>query len=98
MRRPARQPSPCSPDLGAPGAVAWIRRAGIPVALVVPESLSGAGGTRGGRIPPHSRRATRRATGLEAAVVDNDPMTIEALAPGDPRAFVVKVAGPAALL
>src|SRR5690606_2236063 len=41
----------------------WMNPAGIPVDLMVPEALSGPGaaGARGARIPPHSRRATRRA-------------------------------------
>lgn len=85
-------------DFEAPQPGSWINDAGVPVDLMVPESLSAAGGTRGGRIPPHSRRATRRAAGLEAAVIDHEPMTIAALAPHDDRTHVVKVAGPAALL
>lgn len=85
-------------DLETPQPGSWINHAGVPVDLMVPESLSAAGGTRGGRIPPHSNRATRRAAGLEAAVVDHEPMTIAALDPHDDRAYVVKVAGPAALL
>ncbi len=86
------------PDLQAPQPGSWINRAGVPVDLMVPESLSAAGGTRGGRIPPHSKRATRRATGLEAAVVDHEPMTIAALGRDDDRAYIANVASPAALL
>lgn len=73
-------------------------RMGIPVDLMVPESMSDPGGRRGGRLPPHSKRATRRATGLEAAVVDHSPAEIAALEPGDRRSFTIEVAGPAALL
>jgi len=76
----------------------WISPAGVPVDLMVPEALSGRGGRRGARIPPHASTATRRAVGLEAAVVDNQVTRIEALDPGDRRAFDVNVAGPAALL
>ena len=49
-------------------------------------------------MPPHSKRATRRASGLEAAIVDHAPATIAALDPADGRSFTIEVAGPAALL
>lgn len=78
-----------------PGA--WISPDGIAVDLMVPEAAAGVGGRRGGRIPPHSKRATRRAAGLEAAVVDHWPMQITGL-PGDDRTITANVAGPAALL
>lgn len=65
---------------------------------MVPEALAGGPGRRGARIPPHSRHATRRTPGLEAAVVDHAPLTITALDPADPRRSVIAVAGPAALL
>ncbi|MFI9555950.1 hypothetical protein [Nonomuraea endophytica] len=83
---------------GQPGA--WLNFAGIPVDLMVPEALAGAGtrNTRGARIPPHDRRATRRARGLEAAVIDNTVMDVTALDPADARVYRVRVAGPAALL
>ena len=55
-------------------------------------------GSRGARIPPHSKHATRRTVGLEAAVVANDVFTIQALDSSDPRGFDLKVAAPAALL
>ena len=80
-----------------PGA--WMSPTGIPVDLMVPESLTGGGKqTRGGRIPPHSKSATRRAGGLEATLIDNSPMEVSALDPADGRRFTVKVAGSAALL
>jgi len=81
-----------------PGA--WLSPRGVPVDLMVPESLAGPGSpsTRGARIPPHNRRAARRAVGLEAAMVDASPTQISALDPDDPRTFTVRVAGPAALL
>lgn len=85
-------------DSGQPGA--WMNPAGIPVDLMVPERLAGGGGknSRGARIPPHDRHATRRARGLEAALVDNDVMTIAALDPADSRQHDVRVAGTAALV
>lgn len=80
---------------GQPGA--WISPEGIPVDLMVPESLAGPG-SRGARIPPHDQRATRRARGLEATLVDCDEMEVTALDPNDHRVAKVKVAGAAALL
>lgn len=79
-----------------PGA--WVNADGIPVDLMVPEQLGGRGGRRGARIPPHANSATRRARGLEAAVVDNSTMAITALDPDDERRYDVRVAGCAALL
>jgi hypothetical protein len=76
----------------------WRGALGIPVDLMVPESMSDAGGRRGGRLPPHAKRATRRASGLEAAIVNHAPMTIAALDPADHRSSAIEVAGPAALL
>lgn len=78
----------------------WMNPAGIPVDLMVPEALSGPGaaGARGARIPPHSRRATRRAVGLEAALIDNSVLDVAALDPSDARVYRVHVAGLAALL
>ena len=94
MRAAGFTPAPS----GQPGS--WMSPRGIEVDLMVPEALAGAGsrGARGARIPPHSRRATRRAVGLEAAVVDCTPMTVRALDPEDTRSEVVQVAGPAALM
>lgn len=80
---------------GQPGA--WLTPAGIPVDLMVPAALSPRG-DRGGRIPPHSKNATRRTVGLEAAVIDHEIHTIAALDPRDTRTFDARVAGPAALL
>lgn len=86
------------PEKKQPGA--WLSPAGIPVDLMVPEDLAGGGGksARGARIPPHDKRATRRARGLEAAVVDNEWMIVSALDAADRRHTEVRVAGPAALV
>ena len=51
----------------------WLSPMGVPVDLMIPESMSDPGGRRGGRIPPRSEHATRRASGLEAAMVDHAP-------------------------
>ncbi|MEI2774878.1 MAG: putative toxin [Tetrasphaera sp.] len=88
-----------NPTSNQPGA--WQTAAGIPVDLMVPEKLAGPGSktVRGGaRLPPHDKRAMRRATGLEAAIIDNSIETVTALDPADTRTFDVKVAGPAALI
>lgn len=85
-------------DILHPQPGSWLSSKGIPVDLMVPEALAGISGRRGARIPPHSRHATRRTAGLEAAIVDHAPMTITALEPNDPRCVEIAVAGPAALL
>ena len=69
----------------------------IPVDLIVPEGIAPPGGSRGARLGPHGKRAARKAPGLEAAIVDNDVLTVEAL-DDDPRSIEAKVAGPTALL
>jgi hypothetical protein len=84
------------PSSAQPGS--WLSFDGVPVDLMVPERMAGAGSRRSGRIAPHGDRSTRRATGLEAAVVDHTPMTITAFDPNDSRAYEMNVAGPAALL
>lgn len=78
-----------------PGA--WMSPTGIPVDLMVPEYLAGSGSRRGVRIPPHSKHSARRAAGIEAAIIDKAPLTVEAL-DGSGRSAVINVAGPAALL
>lgn len=70
----------------------------IPVDLIVPAGVAPALGTRGARLGPHGKRAARKAAGLEAALVDNDVMRVEALEADDPRRARVRVAGIAALL
>ncbi len=87
-------------DLTKPQPGSWLSSDGVPVDLMVPESLAGTGGPnmRGARIPPHSKHSARRARGLEATVVDHSSRTIQALAQHDERVYTVNVAGPAALL
>jgi hypothetical protein len=85
-------------DLVNPQPGAWLSTGGIPVDLMVPEALAGDPSRRGARIPPHSKDATRRTVGLEAALVDHGLMTIRALDPNDGRSIEMKVAGSAALL
>lgn len=82
-----------------PSAIgSWISPRGVPVDLMVPEAVAGAG-RRGVRVPPHDSKAMRRARGIEAALIDNSKMLIRSLdRAADPREFEVSVAGPAALL
>lgn len=70
----------------------------IPVDLIVPEGVAAGRGRRGARLGAHGKRAARRAVGLEAALVDNSPMTISPLEARDDRSVVTNVAGVAALL
>lgn len=71
----------------------------IEVDLMVPEALAPVHGSRDARLPEHSKNAARWAPGLEAAVLDNDPMMIGSLEPEcDQRTAVLRVAGSAALL
>jgi ribosomal protein L11 len=70
----------------------------VQVDLIVPEAAAAGGGRRGARLGPHGKRAARRATGLEAALVDHAPMTIASHDASDQRSFEVEVAGAAALL
>lgn len=74
------------------------RKMRVPVDLIVPTGAAPPGGKRGARLGAHGKRAARKAVGLEAALVDNDLMPIEALDPADPRTSRVRVAGTAALL
>jgi hypothetical protein len=84
------------PHAAQPGS--WLNADGVPVDLMVPQSLAGRSGRRGARIPPHSRHAARRAAGLEAALIDNAPVLVTPLDSRDDRAYTANVAGPAALL
>jgi hypothetical protein len=95
-----REPEPDRPEPGV-----WVRRLEVggdelivPVDLIIPDAVAPPGGRRGARLGPHGRRAARRATGLEAALVDHSPMVIAALDAADPRTVEVEVAGAAALL
>lgn len=70
----------------------------IPVDLIVPKGIAPPGGSRGARLGPHGKRAARKAAGLEAAILDNDVLTIKPLETADARAIDSPVAGPTALL
>lgn len=85
-----------NPTSGQPGA--WMSSDGIPVDLMVPEAIAGGNSRRSAIHPPHSKRAMRRAVGLEASVIDYQIMPIRSLSPDDQRVLTARVAGPAALL
>lgn len=70
----------------------------IPVDLIVPEGIAPRGGTRGARLGPHGKRAARKSRGLEAAIVDNDILTLRAVDDDDGRTIDARVAGATALL
>jgi len=69
----------------------------VQIDLLVPAALGGMG-RRGARLGPHGTEVARKASGLEAAVVDHQVFRVAALDPGDVRAFDVRVAGIAALV
>lgn len=81
---------------GQPGT--WLDRDGVPLDLLVPEAVAGAGGRRSVQLDPHDRKAARRMVGLEGALVDYTRMRIASLEAGDVREFEVRVAGEAALV
>jgi hypothetical protein len=70
----------------------------VPVDLIVPSAVAPPGGTRGARLVPHGKRAARKASGLEAALTDNDVIEIVSLEESDSRNAKIRVAGVAALL
>lgn len=74
----------------------WTRE-GDEVDFMVPSSVSG-GGRRAARIPPHGKIVARKTVGLEGALVDFDWLQITSLEAHDSRGFMVRVAGPAALI
>jgi hypothetical protein len=75
MREAGFTPDPRSSAIGS-----WISQRGVPVDLMVPDAVAGAG-RRGVRVPPHDPKSMRRARGIEATLVDNSKMVIRALDP-----------------
>lgn len=70
----------------------------VPIDLIVPSQVAPPGGSRGARLPGHGKRAARKTSGLEAALIDNEVVVIEALEHDDRRSTRLRVAGVAALL
>ncbi len=91
------QPGQSEPGSWVATAVVDGRELVVLVDLIVPEGAAAPGGRRGARLGPHGNRAARKAVGLEAALVDHNPMSIGALDTSDTRLYEVKVAGAAAL-
>jgi hypothetical protein len=68
------------------------------VDLIVPAGSLPQGSHRGARLPSHGNTVAMRTAGLEASLVDHDPVMFAALTAGDDRSYRVEVAGTAALL
>ncbi|MFN2611068.1 MAG: hypothetical protein ABR507_09425 [Actinomycetota bacterium] len=81
---------------GMPGQ--WVSLSDIQVDLLVPETLVSNEGSRGARMPPHHKHATRKVLGIEGCIVDNDPMLIVSLDPTETRSIEARVAGPGGLM
>jgi hypothetical protein len=69
----------------------------IPVDLLVPEAVAGAG-RRAARLGDHGDRAGRRVRGLEGALTNHSVMRLSAFDADDRREVEIRVAGPSALL
>ena len=69
----------------------------VQIDLLVPASLGGPG-RRGARLGAHGNEVARKASGLEAAIIDHALHRIGALDPMDARSFDVAVGGVASLL
>jgi hypothetical protein len=74
----------------------WTRN-DVQIDFLVPSQLGGAG-RRAARLGVHGTEVARKASGLEAAVVDRARFTITALEDDDGRTFDISVAGISALL
>jgi len=70
----------------------------VDVDFMVPAAVAPGAGTRSVELDGHSKRATRRVSGLEAALVDNGSLKIVAFEPADSRTIALRVAGPGALV
>ncbi len=69
----------------------------VQIDLLVPATLGGSG-RRGARLGVHGTEAARKATGLEAALVDHARVRLASLDAANPRSCDVSVAGVAALM
>jgi hypothetical protein len=70
----------------------------VDVDFMVPAAVAPGPGTRSVELEGHSRRATRRVRGLEAALVDHGPMEIGAFEVTDMRRVKIEVAHAGALV
>lgn len=78
----------------------WVALSDVAVDLMVAPHQAGTtkATARSARLAPHDKLTARIARGLEPALVDNERVILAALEPGDTRSFLLRVAGPAALL
>lgn len=78
----------------------WVNASDVAIDLMVVPHQAGTAraSARAARIAPHEKLTARIARGLEPALVDNTLVPLTAFEPGDSRTFVLRVAGPAALL
>jgi hypothetical protein len=70
----------------------------IEIDLLVPRVVSPGQGRRAANLPGHDKLAARIVNGLEGALIDCDPMALQAFEPSDSRIITINVAGAAALL
>jgi hypothetical protein len=86
--------------IAGPNPGHWVSVSDVAIDLMVVPHQAGTtrAAARAARLPSHDKCTARIARGLEPALVDNDIVTITALESNDPRAFRLRVAGPAALL
>lgn len=77
----------------------WISSNGVYVDLMVPEALAGSKKhRRSADLLAHGKKVARRTKGLEAALMDYQPMIVSAFDATDIRSVTMNVAGPGALL
>jgi hypothetical protein len=93
VKQGAREPGVWLKEVHVDGA-----ELAVPVDLIVPTDVAPPGGRRGARLTGHGKGAARKIEGLEAALVDNDVISIGSLEPIDDRSAQIRVAGVAALL
>jgi hypothetical protein len=99
-----------APDIGAvlraagfapgPNPGHWVAPSDVAVDLMVVPHQAGTtkASARAARLASHEKLTARIAHGLEPALLDHEVVTVAALEPTDDRSFMLRVAGPAALL
>lgn len=88
-------------DDGEPLVGIWekhLEHVTVSVDLLTPAAVAPAGGRRAARLPGHSRGTVLKVSGIEAALVDADIMSVEPIEANDTRAYDIRVAGQGALL
>lgn len=94
-----------TPSGGPAGPGHWVQTVTVgdksypaPLDLMVPDGIASEDGRRGARLGAHGNHSARKASGLEAALVDYDWMKIPEVGESSSRIVEAKVAGPTALL